>query len=102
VKFAAACGSTAGTLVTREAARMHGPMATIASTIHHAAWRVAAVMRGVNRTMIPIATAATSASQALFKIAASAAPDAWFMNSNAAVIFHPPQSVSGSVSVPFR
>jgi hypothetical protein len=65
-------------------------MATIASTIHHAACRVAALMRGVNRSMIATAAAAASASQPLFKIAASAAPDQRCMNSNVAVIFRPP------------
>jgi hypothetical protein len=50
-------------------------MATIASTIHHAAWRVAAFMLGVNRSMIATAAAAATASQPLFKIAASAAAD---------------------------
>jgi hypothetical protein len=50
-------------------------MATIASTIHHAAWRVAAFMLGVNRSMIATAAAAVTASQPLFKIAASAVPD---------------------------
>jgi hypothetical protein len=50
-------------------------MATIASTIHHAAWRVAALMLGVNRSRIATAAATATASQPLFKIAATAAPD---------------------------